>query len=91
MFEEFQFFDSYEDYVMNHLTQIESEKDDVLDILSHKNTKFLFYQFNQYLAQIGKPLKLIKHTVIADDNYALSSKKKNGSILLKACWKEAFK
>ena len=72
MFEEFQFFDSYEDYIMNYLTQIESEKDDVLDILSHKNTKFLFYQFNQYLGQIGKPLKLIKHTVIADDNYALT-------------------
>ena len=72
MFEEFQFFDSYEDYILNYLTQIESEKDDVLDILSHKNTKFLFYQFNQYLAQIGKPLKLIQHTVIADDNYALT-------------------
>ena len=47
MSEEFQFFDSYEDYIMNYLTQIETESDDVLDMLSHKNTKFLFYQFNQ--------------------------------------------
>ena len=47
MYEEFQFFDSYEDYIMNYLTQIETESDDVLDMLSHKNTKFLFYQFNQ--------------------------------------------
>ena len=53
---EFQLFDSYEDYIMNYLTKIESESDYVLDMLSHKNTKFLFYQFNQYLAQIGKPL-----------------------------------
>ena len=56
-------FDSYEDYIMNYLMQTESESDDVLDMLSHKNAKFLFYQFNQYLAQIGKPLKLIRHTV----------------------------
>ena len=61
----FQFFDSYEDYIMNYLTQIESESDDALDILcwicSHKNAKFLFHEFNQYLAQIRQPLKLIKH------------------------------
>ena len=75
MYEEFQFFDSYEDYIMNYLTQIESESDDVLDMLDmlpHKNTKFLFYQFNQYLAQIGKPLKVIRHTVIAGDTYVLT-------------------
>ena len=51
--EEFQFFGSYEDYTMNYLTQI--------DMLSHKNTKFIFYQSNQYLALIGKPQKLIRH------------------------------
>ena len=56
---------------MNYLTKIESQSDDALDVLTHKNTKFLFYQFNQYLAQIGKALKLIRHTVIADDNYKL--------------------
>ena len=56
--EEFQFFDSYDEYIMNYLTKIESESDDVLDMLYHKNTKFIFYQFNQYLAQIGQPLKL---------------------------------
>ena len=41
-------------------------------MLSHKNTKFLFDQFNQYFAQIGKPLKSIRHTIIGDDNYALT-------------------
>ena len=89
MSEEFQFCDSYEDYIMNYLTQIESESNDVLDMLSHKNTKNFFYQFNQYLAQIGKPLKLKRHT--ADDNNALSYKKTNGSILLNICWKKNFK
>ena len=66
---EFQFFDNYKDYIMNYLTKIESQSDDALDVLTHKNTKFIFYQFNQYLAQIGKPLKLIRHSVIAHDNY----------------------
>ena len=66
MSEEFQFFDSQEDYVMNYLTQIESESKDVLDMVSHKNTEFLFYQLHQYLAQ------LIRHTVIVDDNYAVT-------------------
>ena len=36
MSKEFQLFDSYEDYIMNYLTQIESESDDVLDALSQK-------------------------------------------------------
>ena len=66
---EFQFFDNYKDNIMNYLTKIESQSDDALDVLTHKNTKFIFYQFNQYLAQIGKPLKLIRHSVIAHDNY----------------------
>ena len=46
MLEDCKCFDSYEDYIMNYLTQIESESDDVVDMLSHKNTIF-FYQFNQ--------------------------------------------
>ena len=72
MSEEFQFFDSYEDFFKNYLTQIETESDDARDMIAHKNIKFLFYQFNQFFAQIGQPLKLIRHTVIADDNYALT-------------------
>ena len=87
MFEDFQLFDSYENYIMNYLTKIESESDDVLDMLSHKKkTQSLFYQFNQYSAQIGQPLKLIRHSVIADDIYPLpATQEKNGSIFLNVC------
>ena len=42
-------------------------------MLSYKDTKFLFCQINLYLAQIEKPLKLIRDTVIADENYALTA------------------
>ena len=46
MSEELQFFDSYEDFFKNYLTQIETESDDARDMIAHKNVKFLFYQFN---------------------------------------------
>ena len=84
MSEEFQFFDSYEDYIMNYLTQIESESDDVLDMLSHKNTKFLFYQFNQYSGQLRQPLKLSpdNDTVYIDHN-----KKNKFRVRLKTSYK----
>ena len=69
----FQFLDNCEGCVMNYLMQIDDGySDDALDMYTHKNSKFLFYQFNQYLAQTGKPLKLIRHAVLADDNYALT-------------------
>ena len=42
MCKELQFFDSYKDYIMNYLTKIETEIDDALDLLSRKNTKFIF-------------------------------------------------
>ena len=83
MSEEFHFFDNYEDYIMNYLTQIESKSADVFDMLSHKKNKISFWSFNQYLAQIGKPLKLIRHTITADDNYALTViQEENSSIFI---------
>ena len=42
MCKELQFFDSYKDYIMNYLTKTETEIDDALDLLSRKNTKFIF-------------------------------------------------
>ena len=72
MSEEFQFFDSYEEYIMNYITAIENETYYKLDMLTNKNSKFLFYHFNQYLAEIGQPLKFVGHSVISDNNYALT-------------------
>ena len=54
MSEEFQFFDSHKDYVINYLTQIESESKDVLDMVSHKNTKFLFLSIPSVFSAINK-------------------------------------
>lgn len=47
------------------MTPIKNINDDKYDMLTHKNAKFLFYQFNKYLTQINEPVKYIKHTEIA--------------------------
>ena len=93
MSEKFQFFDSYEDYFINYLTQIESESDNVLDMLCQKKNTISFLSIQSIFSANGKifKLKLIRHTVIAADNYALTViLEKDDSILLNVCWKEAF-
>ena len=67
---------------MNYLTQIESESDDVLDMLSHKNTKFIFLPIQSIFSTNRTTSKIKRHTVIADDNYAP---------IVKQCWDKAFK
>ena len=59
---------------MNYMTAIENQTDDELDIFINKNLKFVFYHFNHYLAEIGQPLKFVRHSVISDDNYALTAR-----------------
>ena len=34
------------------------------------NSKFLFYNFNNYQNMIGEEIQKIRHTIIADDGYA---------------------
>ena len=41
-----------------------------LDVLSYKNTKFLFCRFNDLLNQSGCSIKVIKHSVVTDDYIA---------------------
>ena len=38
-----------------------------LDILSNKNSKFLFYHFNDYLQQNGEKIHKVKHTTVTED------------------------
>ena len=39
-------------------------------MLSYKNTKFLFYRFNDLLNQSGHSIKVIKHSAVTDDYIA---------------------
>ena len=58
---------------------IKRENDDKYDMLIHKDSKFLFYNFTGYFSRINSPLQLIRRTTIADDNYALN-------VLQDQCW-----
>ena len=41
-----------------------------LDIFTNKNSKFLFYHFNDYLEQNGNQIKKIKHSTVTQDYVA---------------------
>ena len=41
-----------------------------LDILTNKNSKFLFYHFNDHLQQNNQTIQKVKHTVVTDDYIA---------------------
>ena len=58
---------------MEYLTAIKSKNDDKYDMLSHKNSKFLFDNFNNFLNRIGKQAKLVRHTKISDDDSVLQN------------------
>ena len=42
-------------------------------MLTHKNSNFLFYNFNIYLIRIDEPTQSVSHTIILDDNIALKN------------------
>ena len=63
--------DDYDDYFMKYLINIKDGKDEKNDMLANKNSKFLFYNFNDYFKQINQPTKPVRHAVVTDDETAL--------------------
>ena len=68
---EFILSDEYNDYFMKYLVNIKDGEDEKYDMLTNKNSKFLFYHFNGYLRQINEPTKPIRHSVVVDDDTTL--------------------
>ena len=68
---EFILSDDYNDYFMTYLVNIKDGEDDKYDMLTNKNSKFLFYHFNYYLREINEPTKAVRHTVVTDYETAL--------------------
>ena len=69
---EFKTSHDYDKYFTKYLAAIKNINDDKYDMSTNKNSKFLCYNFNDYLSLIGKPPQLVSHTVISDDDYALT-------------------
>ena len=58
---------TYFDWLLNGFTAYEKNK---LDVFANKNSKFLFYHFNDYLKEARLELKQIKHPTVTQDYIA---------------------
>ena len=67
----FTFTDSYKDYFEWLVHGFKGNEDQKYNILTNKNSKYLFYWFNDYLEHILEPIKPVHHSVITDDDLAL--------------------
>lgn len=54
-------------YISKKLQAIKSLGDNKCDMLTNKNSKFLFYQFNDLLDRMLLPVQRIRHKIIAKD------------------------
>ena len=55
-------------YVREILSNV---KDDLFDMNSNSTSKFLFYNFNTFRSLHGKEILTIRHSIVANDEYAL--------------------
>ena len=70
---EFETSEDYKDYIEKYLLAIKNVNDDKYDMLTHKNSKYLFYNFNNYPSRIGRPVQFVRYTQIPDNDYALTT------------------
>ena len=68
---DFSYDDNYTDYIIKYLPGINEVDDDKFDVLTNKNSKYLFHLFNKYQESRNRPKQFIRHSVISDNNYAL--------------------
>ena len=68
---ELSFTDSCEDYFDWFVQGFKGNEDKKYDVLTNKNSKYLFYQFNDYLERLLQPIKPVRHSIITDDDLGL--------------------
>ena len=68
---EFIFAGSYEDYFQWLIVDFDSYEKTKPDVLTNKNSKFLFYCFNDFLQQRFREPKPVRHSTITDDYIVL--------------------
>ena len=54
---EFEISDNYENYILEYIHSMKNRSDNKYDMLTHKNSEFLFYNFNNFLNRIGQQPK----------------------------------
>ena len=73
---EFIFADTYEDYFQWLIVGFDSYEKTKLDVLTNKNSKLLFYCFNDFLQQRFREPKPVRHSTITD-NYIVLDRTQN--------------
>ena len=68
---DFIFGDSYSDCFEWLINKFKAKQDDKQDILTNKNSKYIFYKFNDSLATIGELVKAVRHSKITQDDVAI--------------------
>ena len=63
---------SYNDYFKEYLSNIDGETNAKLDLFTNRNTKYLFYRFNNFLLNAGTYLIKIKYSEKIKDEVAIS-------------------
>ena len=74
---DFYYNNSYSDYFKDYLQNINGEVNSNLDLLTNRNTKYLFYQFNDTLLNGNTDLIKIKHSEKIKDEVAISEIEKS--------------
>ena len=69
--DQFTFTDSYEDYFERLVHGFKQGDDQKYDVLTNKDSKYLFYCLNDYSQRVLEPIKPVRHSVITDDDIAL--------------------
>ena len=73
--------DDFNYYFREILTNI---RDDTFDLNSHSTSKFLFYNFNTFRSLLGKEIFTLRHSIIANEEYALETlQNRNWSYFIK--------
>ena len=65
------FTDSYEGHFDWLVQGFKGNNDQKYEVLTKKNPKYLFYQFNDYLERLLQPIKPVRHSIITDDDLTL--------------------
>ena len=68
---ELSFTDCYKNYLDWLVQGFKGNEDEIYDVLTNKNSKYLLYWFNDYLERLLQPIKPVRHSIITDDDLAL--------------------
>ena len=67
----FSFSRNFNQYIREFQVGIKAQDEDKYDMLTNKNSKFLFYRFNDFLQMRNQDMRLIRYSIIVQDQEAL--------------------